>query len=65
MAKLKQRHVSISIHTLRVEGDLGDFIRNVNLKSISIHTLRVEGDYIVKYRAVGSRDFNPHPPGGG
>ena len=34
----------ISIHTLRVEGDLKIFIRSSYGFFISIHTLRVEGD---------------------
>ena len=33
----------ISIHTLRVEGDVIGF-RQFPLRDISIHTLRVEGD---------------------
>ena len=56
---------AISIHALRVEGDLictGTFPRTV----ISIHALRVEGDigdHAVLQR--GSVDFYPRPPGGG
>ena len=36
-------HPDISIHALRVEGDLCAFFY-LNGKSISIHALRVEGD---------------------
>jgi len=35
--------IIISIHTLRVEGDLHNPTDN-RLRNISIHTLRVEGD---------------------
>ena len=35
---------SISIHTLRVEGDLVILAQTNEQKNISIHTLRVEGD---------------------
>ena len=36
---------NISIHALRVEGDLGA-IRNIIARTISIHALRVEGDTV-------------------
>ncbi len=54
----------ISIHTLRVEGDI---VRNTAAKEsyISIHTLRVEGDEETDKRALSWRYFNPHPPRGG
>ncbi len=35
---------AISIHTLRVEGDVPAISRAFTSKMISIHTLRVEGD---------------------
>ena len=37
---------NISIHALRVEGDLRVLIRQVIKGGISIHALRVEGDSI-------------------
>ena len=37
--------LSISIHALRVEGDVSRFIPVWQLVFISIHALRVEGDY--------------------
>ena len=56
----------ISIHALRVEGDLQ---RAVFLRShvgISIHALRVEGDGGTGYCIyLGDDDFYPRPPGGG
>ena len=37
-------HVQISIHALRVEGDVTDLSHTSGHTSISIHALRVEGD---------------------
>ena len=37
---------SISIHALRVEGDVFELIPRIGFDSISIHALRVEGDLI-------------------
>ena len=56
--------LAISIHTLRVEGDLAAFLF-FELVIISIHTLRVEGDQTHRRREIPSRYFNPHPPRGG
>ena len=55
----------ISIHALRVEGDL--FGLNVWCEyKISIHALRVEGDvHLVTDRNVAVEHFYPRPPGGG
>ena len=36
--------IIISIHALRVEGDIERFYRRFLAHSISIHALRVEGD---------------------
>ena len=58
-------NIVISIHTLRVEGDLASFSLRP-IPKISIHTLRVEGDR--PYYTAGDTvtiDFNPHPPRGG
>ena len=57
--------ISISIHSLRMEGDLfvdgtADFIR------ISIHSLRMEGDLLQSaIRRFSMVYFNPLPPHGG
>ena len=55
---------NISIHTLRVEGDVltCDIAEDV---TISIHTLRVEGDLENGVTTIKLIDFNPHPPRGG
>ena len=56
--------VSISIHTLRMEGDM--YVDPISMHSgISIHTLRMEGDLEFSALMSLSRDFNPHPPHGG
>ena len=39
--------LTISIHTLRVEGDGGDLKEFFTDQLISIHTLRVEGDFLL------------------
>ena len=56
--------ITISIHTLRVEGDrfVGAYCP---LKIISIHTLRVEGDRLCSTLDTVIAYFNPHPPSGG
>ena len=54
----------ISIHALRVEGDL-DSIRHLLTPSISIHALRVEGDAPFGNILTAAQDFYPRPPGGG
>ena len=54
----------ISIHTLRVEGDLKNYIGCEGLE-ISIHTLRVEGDLTAASIICSGPDFYPHPPCGG
>ena len=38
----------ISIHALRVEGDLFAILRHIKSAEISIHALRVEGDQNIK-----------------
>ena len=55
----------ISIHTLRMEGDLNTLHDPVTVMSISIHTLRMEGDPQVEYHPRHNGYFNPHPPHGG
>ena len=54
----------ISIHTLRVEGDIRTLAR-LSGKIISIHTLRVEGDNRSTFLYGFPLYFNPHPPRGG
>ena len=54
----------ISIHALRVEGDLS-VARLTEYLRISIHALRVEGDPLTTKFAWLDLDFYPRPPGGG
>ena len=54
----------ISIHTLRMEGDVSAILAVFCIK-ISIHTLRMEGDVVTFPRPTCPRNFNPHPPHGG
>ena len=54
----------ISIHALRVEGDIAVLVLIVT-KGISIHALRVEGDGFPAKLVHPLRYFYPRPPGGG
>ena len=54
----------ISIHSLRVEGDVGRRIRRCK-RRISIHSLRVEGDSGRRRQPPPAAYFNPLPPCGG
>ena len=55
---------AISIHSLRMEGDLRDRpIRQTDV--ISIHSLRMEGDVHAGEQVNCAVDFNPLPPHGG
>ena len=54
----------ISIHALRVEGDLKVESLADSLQ-ISIHALRVEGDHLRPKTLCRIRNFYPRPPGGG
>ena len=55
----------ISIHALRVEGDV-TLVVGLSVKYvISIHALRVEGDKIAAFDSLGNIDFYPRPPCGG
>ena len=56
---------SISIHTLRMEGDLLSLPHHNKPTGISIHTLRMEGDKTGGRQRQCCRHFNPHPPHGG
>ena len=55
----------ISIHALRVEGDLRQFRADRDARGISIHALRVEGDLVALMSFDSIRYFYPRPPGGG
>ena len=55
----------ISIHSLRMEGDvLGVTIHNTD-RIISIHSLRMEGDQSALRQGQKCSHFNPLPPHGG
>ena len=54
----------ISIHALRVEGDI-QVVVCVAVDLISIHALRVEGDHPRARTGSRIRHFYPRPPGGG
>ena len=60
----KRAALTISIHSLRVEGDRKTFAVDL-YRRISIHSLRVEGDATEDAHGSGSGHFNPLPPCGG
>ena len=64
MTQSVQQYLSISIHTLRMEGDVVKGFEGDNLE-ISIHTLRMEGDRCKASTTSSKINFNPHPPHGG
>ena len=64
MTTIRSRHFSISIHTLREEGDLGCRLGQ-RQDWISIHALREEGDDLQELEAGLISDFYPRPPRGG
>ena len=55
----------ISIHSLRMEGDLSCLATSGSPPFISIHSLRMEGDLRVRRLIPECKDFNPLPPHGG
>ena len=57
-------NTTISIHSLRVEGDAVIAFQSVH-GTISIHSLRVEGDRAGVHGRASPPNFNPLPPGGG
>ena len=60
------KHVTvISIHALRVEGDLSHSMFPITAETISIHALRVEGDSLLFFPGAQRHYFYPRPPGGG
>ena len=56
--------MNISIHALRMEGDLGVLTALLRIV-ISIHALRMEGDQPRQHEKLDTKDFNPRPPHGG
>ena len=56
--------LTISIHALRGEGDIGREQKPIII-NISIHALRGEGDDIVEVQNIQIKYFNPRPPWGG
>ena len=57
--------VIISIHSLRMEGDIQADIFKEGAGHISIHSLRMEGDQKWNELRSGIEHFNPLPPHGG
>ena len=55
----------ISIHSLRMEGDLVRPFAGLDIAHISIHSLRMEGDWLLVGHHKGTGNFNPLPPHGG
>ena len=56
----------ISIHSLRMEGDIFNFNNSGRRNIISIHSLRMEGDvYRIVSDSANECYFNPLPPHGG
>ena len=62
-AKFFRRRI-ISIHSLRMEGDICGCNEN-QFTGISIHSLRMEGDRRRTFPDSPQRNFNPLPPHGG
>ena len=62
---IMQRGGWISIHALRVEGDINSAPPKGRHSEISIHALRVEGDDARPKSVTGKKYFYPRPPGGG
>ena len=58
------RHWKISIHSLRMEGDIRWIFQNGG-QCISIHSLRMEGDPAFITSFLPTLHFNPLPPYGG
>ena len=55
----------ISIHSLRMEGDVPSCWRGGGDREISIHSLRMEGDISTHPTLCSRQYFNPLPPHGG
>ena len=56
---------AISIHSLRMEGDIVLDALATGLCIISIHSLRMEGDQLLLVSMLSHQHFNPLPPHGG
>ena len=63
--KVSSISILISIHALRVEGDILLHYYTREIAYISIHALRVEGDMTLPIRFTSAENFYPRPPGGG
>ena len=63
--RFKDLQAKISIHALRVEGDLRNIEQEEERFHISIHALRVEGDNNQIKNIMLDEYFYPRPPGGG
>ena len=57
--------VCISIHSLRMEGDVFSCVHAFTSRFISIHSLRMEGDCVQPSVSLLDSYFNPLPPHGG
>ena len=64
LRRYRSESAHISIHALRVEGDVRRR-KTVEAVKISIHALRVEGDTGTYSYTLAPTDFYPRPPGGG
>ena len=65
MASIAKTDSGISIHSLRMEGDIVDSLLPLQNR-ISIHSLRMEGDSdAMENSDNGAYNFNPLPPHGG
>ena len=56
---------AISIHALRMEGDVTFRLTLFLVVTISIHALRMEGDIFPVHASTSFTDFYPRPPHGG
>ena len=63
-AEAEARGEGISIHSLRMEGDM-QYTQQRPRAAISIHSLRMEGDPLLSGFGTGRTYFNPLPPHGG
>ena len=58
---ISEKRMEISIHSLRAEGDHGDWLDSWDSGAISIHSLRAEGDYTVGGSAMIKTLFQSTP----
>ena len=64
-SKIFRKVIGISIHSLRMEGDMVLLDTYCIYLRISIHSLRMEGDFVLLFRDIRNIHFNPLPPHGG